>query len=108
MDDYLIFSICWELRLCTKTSTKTPPALSLSKTAAGLCVHGGGFDTHTEVIISGINLNQHTRRDGWILMDGWMVAGEKRLEAEFPLKNLWCSQSDDHLQNDLAKILMWK
>jgi len=24
--------------------------------------------------------------DGW--MDAWMVAGEKRLEAEFPLRNL--------------------
>jgi hypothetical protein len=43
---------------------------------------------------------------GW--MDGWMVAGEKRLEAQFLLRNLWCSQSGDHLENNLAKFLMWK
>jgi hypothetical protein len=67
-------------------AARNTPALSLSKTAAVLCVRGGGFGAHPEVIISGINLNQHTRRDGW--MDGWMVAGERRLEAEFPLRNL--------------------
>jgi hypothetical protein len=39
-------------------------------------------------------------------MDGWMDAGEKRLEAEFLLRNLWSSQSGDHLENNLAKFFM--
>jgi hypothetical protein len=39
-------------------------------------------------------------------MDGWMVAGEKRIEAEFLLRNFWCSQSGDHLENNLANFLM--
>jgi hypothetical protein len=39
-------------------------------------------------------------------MDGWMVAREKRLETKFRLRNLWCSQSGDHLENNLAKFWM--
>jgi len=112
---------CFQQRQCTQSAhdhrsclhgCAQRPQLSPSQRPlpAGLCVRGGEFGAHPEVITSGINLNQHTRRDGWIdgWMDGWMVAGEKRLEAEFPLRNLWRSQSGDHLENNLAKLLMWK
>jgi hypothetical protein len=48
-------------------------------------VRGGGFGAHPEVIISGINLNQHTRRNGW--MDGWMDGGwRKEIRSTVSLK----------------------
>ncbi len=85
-----------------------PSSLPLKDCCRSMCARGrdrrspGGYHLGYQ--------SQPAHQERWMnrWMDGWMVAGEKRLEAEFPLRNLWCSQSGDHLENNLAKLLMWK